>query len=105
MIYLFKILYTYQTIGKEIIKEEEFFKRIQFLKLNKEKEYQQCIRNQTIKQARITNQIKDIVFDYFNLISKEYEVTYEKWKNDEEYKKAIETEKEYVDSEFVNKKF
>lgn len=28
MVYLFKTLYTYQTIGKEIVKEENFHKRI-----------------------------------------------------------------------------
>lgn len=34
-------------------------------------------------------EIRDIVFDYFNIISKEYEISLEKHKDSEEYKKAI----------------
>jgi hypothetical protein len=29
MVLLYKILYTYQTIGKEVVKEQAFFKRIE----------------------------------------------------------------------------
>ena len=75
------------------------------MQANNEREYQQCLTNQTVKQAKITNQIKDIVFDYFNMIGKEYEITYEKWKNDDEYKRNIEAEKAYVENEFIKKKF
>ncbi len=33
--------------------------------------------------------MKDLVFDYFNIITKEYEVAYEKWKSDPEYAEAV----------------
>jgi hypothetical protein len=39
MIYLFRILYTYQTIGKEILKESIFEKRIELLKEENMAEY------------------------------------------------------------------
>ena len=41
--------------------------------------------------------IKEIVFDYFNLISKEYEMSYEKWRNDKTYLEEIESIKKQVD--------
>ena len=34
-------------------------------------------------------EIKDIVFDYFNIITKEYEMSYEKWRDDETYQQEI----------------
>lgn len=33
----------------------------------------------------VQQEIKDIIFDYFNLISKEYEMSYEKCRSDEVY--------------------
>lgn len=39
MIYLFRILYTYQTIGKEVLKESIFEKRIELLKEENMAEY------------------------------------------------------------------
>jgi len=49
--------------------------------------------------------MKDIVFDYFNIITKEYEIAYEKWKNDPVYSEAVSKIKDEVDIEFVAKKF
>lgn len=34
MILLYKMLYTYQTIGKEVVKEQSFFKRIDAFREN-----------------------------------------------------------------------
>lgn len=34
---------------------------------------------------KINIEVKDIVFDYFNIITKEYEMGYEKWKSDVDY--------------------
>ena len=50
--------------------------------------------------------MKDIVFDYFNIITKEYELAFEKWKDDPVYVEAItkiklETEQEYVSNKFL----
>ena len=33
--------------------------------------------------------IKDLAFDFFNIITKEYELAYEKWKGDRDYQEAI----------------
>jgi len=49
--------------------------------------------------------MKDLVFDYFNIITKEYEIAYEKWKADADYTEAVQKIKEEVDREFVAKKF
>lgn len=49
--------------------------------------------------------MKDIVFDYFNIITKEYEIAYEKWKSNSEYADAVQKIKDEVDNEFVAKKF
>ncbi len=50
---------------------------------------------------KVQMEMKDIVFDYFNIITKEYELAFEKWKDDPVYVEAItkiklEVEKEYV---------
>jgi len=34
--------------------------------------------------------VTNMVFDYFNIIPKEYEISYDRWKNDEEFKKQSE---------------
>ena len=39
---------------------------------------------------KVNVEIKDLVFDYFNIITKEYEMTYEKYKSDKEYKDKLE---------------
>ena len=49
--------------------------------------------------------MKDIVFDYFNIITKEYEIAYEKWKSDPVYAEAVQKIKDEVDNEYVAKKF
>jgi len=43
MILLFRILYTYQTIGKEIIKEQNFQHRVECLRTGDEKNYKESI--------------------------------------------------------------
>lgn len=50
-------------------------------------------------------EVKEIIFDYFNLIPKEYELAYEKWRNDEVYKEAIEQTKSEIDREYVDSKY
>ena len=60
-------------------------------------------RNKDLNQVQID--MKDLVFDYFNIITKEYEIAYEKWKADADYTEAVQKIKEEVDREFVAKKF
>lgn len=43
MVFLFKMLYTYQTIGKEIVKEQTFAKRIQHLIANEHAKYAEIV--------------------------------------------------------------
>ena len=49
--------------------------------------------------------VKEIVFDYFNIITKEYEMAYERWRSDKDYQEAIASIKEQVDSDFIDKKW
>ena len=43
MIYLFKVLYTYQTIGKEVLKEEIQERRVQYLRAGQFIEYEELL--------------------------------------------------------------
>jgi actin-related protein len=54
---------------------------------------------------KITIEVKDIVFDYFNIITKEYEMAYEKLRSNEEYKQQLQDIKDQIDNEFITKKF
>jgi hypothetical protein len=85
MIYLYKILITYQTIGKEVVKDEYFSKRIEAFKSNDVTQYERLVEERNKIILNINSEIKDIVFDYFNIIIKEYEMSYERVKNDEDY--------------------
>lgn len=53
----------------------------------------------------ISLEIKDVVFDYFNIIAKEYEMGLEKWKDDNEYKEQINEIKKSIDAEFIERKY
>jgi len=47
--------------------------------------YLQTIDDRMTEIDKINIEVKDIIFDYFNIISKQYEMSYEKWKDDEDY--------------------
>lgn len=94
MITLFKLMYTYQVIAKEIVKESGLWQRLEYLRDNNDVKYQESIESRTEGLQAVSLEIKEIVFDYFNIISKEYEMSYEKYKQDEEYKKALNDIKE-----------
>jgi hypothetical protein len=49
--------------------------------------------------------MKDIAFDYFNIISKEYEMAFDKYKSDEDYKTKAEEIKKQIDDDYVEKRF
>lgn len=105
MVYLFRILYTYQTIAREVQKEEIFEQRIQLLQQKKYGEYQDLLANRTVAFQDIQSEIKEFVFDYFNIITKEYELSYERWKKDSVYQDEITGIKQLVDREYVESKF
>lgn len=45
------------------------------------------------------------MFDYFNLIVKDYELAYEKYRDDENYKNEIKDFREQIETEYIDKKF
>lgn len=51
--------------------------------------YQEILDDRQTGFKDIMQEIKDIIFDYFNLIPKEYEMSFEKWRGDEEYQREI----------------
>ena len=59
--------------------------------------YKESIEQRNILLSQVQADIKDIVFDYFNIISKEYEMGYEKFKYEETYKNAVNDIKKQVD--------
>lgn len=52
---------------------------------NDTKTYQSINEEKTKAMESISIEIKDIVFDYFNIITKEYEISYDKYKNDDDF--------------------
>jgi len=105
MIYLFRVLYTYQTIGKEVVKEQHLEKRISHLRANDLAAYQAALDTRPREFQQVQADMRDIVFDYFNIITKEYEIANEKYRTDTEYATAVQKIKDEVDNEFVVKKF
>lgn len=99
------MLYTYQTIAREILKEQIFEKRVHFLKLGDMTGYQEVLdaRNKEFQGVQV--EIKELIFDYFNLITKEYEMGFEKWKADKDYQEQVTQIKTHVDEEYVDKKW
>ena len=105
LIELFRLLYTYQTIGREIVKEEILEKRVEHLKNKEMDKYEALLDSRASQFQNIQLEMKEVVFDYFNIIAKEYELAYEKWKEDEGYVEAITKIKKGIDEEYVDKKF
>lgn len=54
---------------------------------------------------KVSIDIKDIVFDYFNIITKEYEMSYEKYRNDDDYQNQLKELKSKIDKDYVEGKF
>lgn len=70
-----------------------------------DKNYHDCIEKRNTGLQQIGLEIKDIVFDYFNIISKEYEMSFEKLKHDEEYKVKANELKQSIDQDYLEKKY
>lgn len=106
MVTLFRLLYTYQTIGREIVKEEILDRRISHLRAGDSDRWEASVDSRPKEFQIVNTEIKDIVFDYFNIITKEYELAFEKWKGSSEYtertnKIKLETEQEYVSNKYM----
>ncbi len=61
-----------------MINTEEEFKEL-------ENDYQQILKNEEIDIEEFTKELKEYVFDYFNIIEKEYMIAVDKWSLDEDY--------------------
>ena len=105
MILLFRTMYTYQTIAKEIKKEQSFHKRIDCLKKKDNVGYFSAMDEKQRLMDTVQVEVKEMVFDYFNIITKEYEISYERWRKDETYSSQVQEIKASVDLEFVENKF
>jgi len=69
------------------------------LKDGEEGKFVKMLTEKTQKEEKVSVEIREIVFDYFNIITKEYEISYEKWKDDKDYSKELEEIKKNVDSQ------
>ena len=72
------------------------------MKEKNEAGYLNCMQEIEGEILKVKAEIREIAFDYFNIIAKEYECSYEKYKNDEEFKNrakeySVMIEKEYID--------
>ena len=62
-------------------------------------EYQIILKGEKKDMEEFTVQLQDNVFDYFNLIIKEYYMSLDKWGADPEYVKIIKEEYAKIDKE------
>lgn len=88
-----------------MVKEQHLERRIALLREKDFESYQSSLDARTKDFMQVQIDMKDIVFDYFNIITKEYEIAYEKWKSNPEYAEAVQKIKDEIDNEFVAKKF
>lgn len=105
MILLFKIMYTYQTIGAEVVKEDLFERRIEALRTQDQKAYTKLVLDSQTEQTEIKIEVKNIVFDYFNIIVKEYEIAYTRYNKDKDYIEEISRIQDEIDKEYVATKY
>ena len=75
------------------------------MKIGDKQAYENCIIKQNDVLSVLSLEIKEIVFDYFNIITKEYEIAFEKWKVDDDYKNQITEIKKQIDEEYLEKKY
>ena len=66
------------------------------------KSYSECIVQKNTLYAQASLEIKEIVFDYFNIINKEYEMSFEKYKATTEYIDKINELKKSIEEEYLN---
>jgi len=104
MVMIYRLLYTYEQIAKQLAQEEHFEKRVRLLQEGKGQEYRAMLETKNDVEMMAVREVKEMIFDYFNIIQKEFELSYEKYKEDEEYQKKNDEIKDFVDSEYIQKK-
>jgi hypothetical protein len=105
MVTLFRLMYTYQTIGAEVVKESCFSQRVEYLREGDRDNYQQSILKNQKSGNEIKVEVRNIIFDYFNIIVKEYEFSYQRYCKEPDYTKQINAIQEEVDKDFVTSKY
>ena len=83
--------------------ESNFQQRIEHLRDQNIEAYSTLLVSKVAKTNELNHEIREIVFDFFNIINKEYEISFEKWKLDELYKASIDEIKTEVDKEYGDK--
>ena len=61
--------------------------------------YDGVLKGESAEMEKFTMKLQDYVFDYFNLIVKEYYLSLDKWGQDLEYTKAIKEKYDLIDKQ------
>ena len=64
-----------------------------------QEEYNQVLKGENQDFDKFALSVQDLVFDYFNIIVKEYYLTLDKWCQDQDYVKQIKEEYKKIDTE------
>jgi hypothetical protein len=113
------LIYKYKKYGQDMLEEANFQQRINLLEQKDiidqegvnaspedqakgkefQTEYTAILKSETKDMETYTINLQDHVFDYFNLIVKEYYMSLDKWGADNEYVKLIKEEYKKIDDE------
>lgn len=116
------LLYKYRKYGRDIMSENNFNWRIKLLQEAEEmmknnqtndpeikeqegdvrKKYMAYIKEENIDADAYTQKLQELIFDYFNMIKKEYYMALDKYATDPDYVKEIKEEHEKVDKEMYD---
>jgi hypothetical protein len=59
---------------------------LEALKQMNDRDYITCLMDTEKEKKAVNAIVTELVFDYFNIIAKEYEMTYDKWRTNEDFK-------------------
>jgi len=113
MVQLHTLLYKYKKYATEIIEDANTCQRVALMKqaddltligdtANSKKvmvEYDVVLKGEERDLEEFTILMQDTVFDYFNIIVKEYYMAVDKWGQDKDYVSAVKLEYEKIDKE------
>ena len=113
------IIYKYKKYGQELMSNANFRERIAFLEQKEEmkenqedltdegkklsaelnEKYSKLVQQENGELDQFTLKLQEFVFDYFNLINKDYHISLEQWNSDTEFVKLIKDEYEKIDKQ------
>lgn len=113
MIKMHILLYKFKKYGQDMLGEANFHQRVYLMRQAEEykaqgnqaesdaemKKYDALLRGEREENDLFVQDLQETVFDYFNLIVKEYYMAIEKWGRDMEYVEAIKKKYEEIDKE------